>query len=108
VRERIVPMDNVGDRKARIEKIQAGLRELTQSEWPEIKTEILVSPFGEGIRISLVRAVNRGVYPISTACVHSLKAPIKDIVHGLWGVLKTRGQDEVKHIKRELRAVVRK
>lgn len=94
--------------KEKSESIKVGLKKMVDETLAGLDLEILVTSYGEGIRACLIRVEKRGVTPIATACASSLQAPVKDIVHGLWGSLCVRSRDEVRHLKSEKRKLVRK
>lgn len=89
--------------KEKSELIKAGIKKQIDENFAGLSIEVLVTPYGEGIRAALVQAVSRGVIPLATACASSLEAPVKDIVHGLWGNLCLRSKDEVKFIRSQQR-----
>lgn len=77
------------------------LNAIAGEKYPGLGLQVLISPFGQGVRAHLMRAQGKGVYPVSNACTSDLNRPIKDIVHGLWGCLAMRGADEIRHVGRE-------
>jgi hypothetical protein len=94
-------MDKSKEYIERSEVILGKVKELVSEAWPAFGIETIIVPFGQGARVCLIRAIGRGVYPIATACVNEFKFSTKDIVHGLWGVLKLRAKDEVQYLKKE-------
>jgi len=86
--------------------VQEKIGELAGEAYPGLELEVLTVPFGDGIRVVLMKALSKRAYPISCATISSLThAPLKDIVHGLWGVLKKRAMDEIKVAKKETRLI---
>lgn len=94
--------------KLRSVLIVAGIKKVMDETLAGLGLEVLAVPFGEGIRIILMRPEKRGVTPIATACSSSLETPLKDIVHGLWGNLCVRSKDEVRHLRSALKLEHRK
>ena len=90
------------------ELIKAGLKKQVDEILAGLGLEVLVTPYGEGLRAILIQAVKRGVIPLATACTSKLDAPTKDIVHGLWGNLCLRSKDEVKFLRSEQRRLIKK
>ena len=91
-----------------VEKSKAivdNLNEIASEKYPGLGLQVMISPFGEGARAHLMRAQGKGIYPVSNACTLDLGRSIKDIVHGLWECLATRGSDEIRHAGRETRTI---
>lgn len=94
--------------KEKSELIKTGLKKRVDESFAGLELEVLVTPYGEGLRAVLVRAVKRGVIPLATACTSRLDASAEDIVHGLWGNLCLRSKDEVKFLRSEQRRLIKK
>lgn len=94
-----VPMEKATQQKS-ISEVAEALKGMIADEHPNLGLDVICSPFAKGVRVMLVKVMPRGIYPVATAC-SSFEAPLKDIVHGLWGTLEKRGADEIKHLRGE-------
>ena len=84
--------------------ILVGVRAWVSETYAGLSIEAFITPYGGGARIALVQKAKNGIYPVATACARELQAPIKDIVHGLCGLLKVRAKEEVQHLRKESRS----
>ena len=98
-------MDKSREYVEKHEGILTAVRAWVQETYAGLSIEAFITPYGEGARIALVQKAKGGVYPVATACARELGAPVKDIVHGLCGLLKVRAQEEVAHLRKESRSI---
>lgn len=98
-----VPMEKAIYEKV-VSKVRDGIKEKISETHADLGLDVICSPFSSGVRVLLVKVMDRGVYPVATACAN-LTAHPKDIVHGLWETLQKRGKDEIRHLRMEAKKV---
>ena len=83
-----------------MEMVRKGILGKIADSHSHLGLDAIVSPFGNGVRVTLVKVMPKGIYPVATACAGFDKSP-EDIVHGLWEALEKRGKDEINHLRGE-------